>query len=139
MNYRKSLLLNSNKNVLNYLAFELSNSNKNVLNIERFCNCRWSCSFPLSDISCCTVCTQSWTFLIVFLTWKVNSVILFWTLAGVAQWTEGRPVNQGVTGWIPSQSTCLDCRPVSSREGSRGNETLMFLFLPPSPSLKINK
>ena len=28
-------------------------------------------------------------------------------LDGVAQWTEHWPVNQGVTGLIPSQGTCL--------------------------------
>ena len=30
---------------------------------------------------------------------------------GVAQWTEGRPVNQRVSGSIPSQGTCLACGP----------------------------
>ena len=33
------------------------------------------------------------------------------TLAGVAEWTECRPTNQSVTGLIPSQGTCLGCRP----------------------------
>ena len=32
-------------------------------------------------------------------------------LAGVAQWTECRPVSQRVTGLIPNQGTCLGCRP----------------------------
>ena len=32
-------------------------------------------------------------------------------LAGVAQWTECQPVNQGVTGSIPSRGTCLGCEP----------------------------
>ena len=32
-------------------------------------------------------------------------------LAGVAQWTESRPVNQKVTGLIPSQGTCLSYGP----------------------------
>ena len=32
-------------------------------------------------------------------------------LAGVAQWIECQPVNQRVTGSIPSQGTCLGCRP----------------------------
>ena len=32
-------------------------------------------------------------------------------LAGVAQWIEHQPVNQRVTGLIPSQATCLGCRP----------------------------
>ena len=32
-------------------------------------------------------------------------------LAGVAQWIEHWPANQRVTSSIPSQGTCLDCRP----------------------------
>ena len=59
-------------------------------------------------------------------------------LAGVTQWIECRPVNQRVSGSIPSQGTCLGC-------GLRGNP-LMFLShidvsLPFSLplSLKINK
>ena len=31
--------------------------------------------------------------------------------AGVAQWIECWPVNQGVMGYIPSQGTCLSCWP----------------------------
>ena len=34
-----------------------------------------------------------------------------WALAGVAQWIEHQPVNQRVTGLMPSQGTCLGCRP----------------------------
>ena len=34
-----------------------------------------------------------------------------WPLAGVAQRSECWPVNQKVTGWIPSQGTCLGCGP----------------------------
>ena len=33
------------------------------------------------------------------------------TLGGVAQWIESWPANQKVTGLIPSQGTCLGCRP----------------------------
>ena len=32
-------------------------------------------------------------------------------LAGVAQWIERWPANQGVAGLIPSQGTCLGCGP----------------------------
>ena len=32
-------------------------------------------------------------------------------LAGVAQWTELQPANQRVASLIPSQGTCLGCRP----------------------------
>ena len=34
-----------------------------------------------------------------------------WALAGVAQWIEWWPVNQGVAGSIPSQGTSLGCWP----------------------------
>ena len=34
-------------------------------------------------------------------------------LAGVAQWIERQPENQGVTGSIPNQGICLGCRPRS--------------------------
>ena len=37
-------------------------------------------------------------------------------LAVVAQWIELWPVNQKVTGSIPSQDTLLDCRPAPQRE-----------------------
>ena len=37
-------------------------------------------------------------------------------LAVVAQWTECRPMNQKVTGSIPSQGTCQGCGPVSKRQ-----------------------
>ena len=32
-------------------------------------------------------------------------------LAGVVQWIECGPVNQGFADSIPSQGTCLGCRP----------------------------
>ena len=32
-------------------------------------------------------------------------------LAGVAQWIEQQPANRKVASSIPSQSTCLGCRP----------------------------
>ena len=57
-------------------------------------------------------------------------------LAGVAQWTEYRPMNQRVTGLIPNQSTCLGCGPgpqwwVCKRQPHIG--VSLPLFLPPSP------
>ena len=59
-------------------------------------------------------------------------------LAGVAQWIEP---NQRVAGWIPSQDTCLGCRPGPSMGHVRGNHTLMFLSLSFSlpPPLSKNK
>ena len=39
-------------------------------------------------------------------------------LAGVAQWIECWPVNQRVAGLIPSQGTCLGCRPGSPVGGT---------------------
>ena len=58
-------------------------------------------------------------------------------LAGVAQWIECRPVNQRVTGSIPSQGTCLGCRHIPSRGRAKGNHTdvSLPLFHPPFPSL----
>ena len=47
-------------------------------------------------------------------------------LAGVAQWTECQPVKQRVAGSIPSQVTCLGCRPGPSVGHTKGNNTLMF-------------
>ena len=61
-------------------------------------------------------------------------------LAGAAQWMEYQTVNQKVTSWIPSQGTCLDCRPGPRRGHMRSNHILMFLSLSiPSLYLKINK
>ena len=55
-------------------------------------------------------------------------------LAGVAQWIELWPANQGVAGLIPSQGTCLGCRHM------RENHTSTFLSLSALPlCLKINK
>ena len=49
-------------------------------------------------------------------------------LAHVAQCIEGWPVNRKVAGSIPSQGTCLGCRPgPQGGEHMRGNHTLMFL------------
>ena len=42
---------------------------------------------------------------------KIYHKLFFWALAGVAQWIECQPVNQRVAGSIPSQDTCLGCRP----------------------------
>ena len=42
---------------------------------------------------------------------KIQSEMKNTGLAGVAQWIENHPVNQKVAGSIPSQGTCLGCRP----------------------------
>ena len=61
-------------------------------------------------------------------------------LAGVAQWTEHQPGNQRVTSSIPSQGTCLGCRPCPQQGCMRGNHTLKVLSLSPSlPLYKILK
>ena len=64
-------------------------------------------------------------------------------LAGVAQRTEHWPVKLKVTGSIPSQGTCLGCRPgpqlgACEREVIDVSHTWLFLSLSPSlpPSLK---
>ena len=53
---------------------------------------------------------------------------------GVAQWTECQPVNQGVTGLIPH----LGCM-AGFRAGQPHIDVSLPLFLPPFPSLKMNK
>ena len=63
-------------------------------------------------------------------------------LAGVAQWTECPPANQRVTGLIPSQGTCLGCRP-GPQQGAHEWQPYTDVSLPLSPSLsfslRINK
>ena len=69
----------------------------------------------------------------------LNNKIQYSALAGVAQWIEHQPANQSVTGLIPSQGTCLGCRPGPSWGCTRGKHTLMFLSLSfslPSPLSK---
>ena len=74
---------------------------------------------------------------------KVNKIFLKSekkrkALAGMAQWIECWPANQRVIGSVPSQGTCLGCRPdqVPSKGRVRSNHTLVFLsFLPPFPSV----
>ena len=51
-------------------------------------------------------------------------------LTGLAQWIKCQPVNQSVSGLIPSQGTCLGCGPGPQWGHTRGNHTLMFLSLP---------
>ena len=41
----------------------------------------------------------------------VNLLKTLIALAGVARWIEHQPVNQRVASSIPSQGTCLGCRP----------------------------
>ena len=48
---------------------------------------------------------------------------------GVAQWIEHRPANQRVASSIPSQGTCLGCRPGPWY----GAAMFLSLFLPPFP------
>ena len=55
-------------------------------------------------------------------------------LAGVAQWIEHRPANQGVAGSIPGQVTCLGCGPgpqLGACEGQPHIDVSLPLFLPP--------
>ena len=63
-------------------------------------------------------------------------------LAGVAQWTERRPVNQKVASSIPSSGTCLGCGP-GPQWGVHERQPHIDVSLPlclPFPSLKkINK
>ena len=62
---------------------------------------------------------------------------IFLALAGVAQWIEHRPANQRATGSIPSQGTCLSCRPGSQNGAHKRQphiDVSLPLFLPPVPS-----
>ena len=57
-------------------------------------------------------------------------------LPGVAQWIEGRPVNRKVAGLIPSQGTCLGCRPAPPLGAHERQPHIdVSLFLTPFPSL----
>ena len=64
-------------------------------------------------------------------------------LAGVAQWIECQPTNQRVTGSIPSLGHMLGVRAMSPAGGAHERqphiEVSLPLFLPPFPSLEINK
>ena len=60
-------------------------------------------------------------------------------LAGVAQWIEHWPENQRVVGLIPSQGTCLGCRPgvqYGAHERQPYIDVSLPLFLPPFPFSK---
>ena len=60
----------------------------------------------------------------------------------MAQWIERRTVNQGVASLIPSQGTCLGCGPGprwGMFEKQPHTDVSLPFFLPPFPSLKINK
>ena len=62
--------------------------------------------------------------------------------AGVAQWIDHWPANQRVASSIPSQGTCLGCGPGpqwGALERQPHTDVSLPLFLPPFPSLKINK
>ena len=64
--------------------------------------------------------------------------IILLALAGVAQWTEQRPVNQRVVSSIPSQGTCLGCGPrpqLGPCETQQHIDVSLLLSLSPFPSL----
>ena len=63
---------------------------------------------------------------------------MIFTLPGVAQWIEHQTVNQRVTGSIPSQGTCLGCRPgpqLGVCERQPPVDVSLPLFFLPFPSL----
>ena len=78
--------------------------------------------------------------------WSINQHLVEkcnTALAGVAQQIEHQPVNQKVTGSIPSQSTCLGCG-LGECERQPIDISLARQCFSPSPSslplsLKINK
>ena len=63
---------------------------------------------------------------------------MFSALASMAQWIELQSMNQRVTGSIPSQGTCLVCRPspqLGAWERKPHIDVSLPVFLPPFPSL----
>ena len=60
---------------------------------------------------------------------KVDCLKGMFASAGVAQWTERRPVHQRVTGLIPSQGTCLGCGPGPQR-GAHEKQPRIDVSLP---------
>ena len=59
-------------------------------------------------------------------------------LVSVAQWLECRPVNQRVSGSIPSLGTCLGCRPgpwLGARKRQTHTDVSLLLFLLPFQSV----
>ena len=77
----------------------------------------------------CSLMSEIKKFIISFSSWSVwrsqSSNISFkkhfLALAGVSQWIERRPVNQKVSGSVPSQGTCLGCGPGPQLGRARGN------------------
>ena len=59
-------------------------------------------------------------------------------LAGVAQCIDYEPVNQRVTGSIPSQGTCLGCRP-GPQQGVHERQPHIDVCPSLSPSLPLSK
>ena len=59
-------------------------------------------------------------------------------LAGMAQWIECQPVNQSIASSIPSQGTCLGCRP-GPQLGVHERQPHVDVSLPLSPSIPISK
>ena len=79
---------------------------------------------------------------VLFYFFKVEHLIIMkyermWSkasLPGVAQWVECGTVNKKVTGSIPSQSTCLGCRPgpqCGVHERQLHSDVSLPLFLSP--------
>ena len=70
----------------------------------------------------------------------INALIKMYQYSpgGVAQWIECQPVNQTVAGSIPSQGTCLRCKPDPQWGACKRQphiDVSLLLFLPPFPSL----
>ena len=62
---------------------------------------------------------------------------MYQALAGVAQWIECQPTNQRVTGSIPSQGTCLGCRP-GPQQGAGKKQPHIDVSPSLSPSLLLS-
>ena len=89
---------------------------------------------PIMIVSVSLVATV-WKYVIV-ITYVPFKCIL--ALAGVAQWIEDQPVSRRVAGSIPTQGTCLGCRP-GPQLGAHKRQPHIGVSLPlslPSPLSK---
>ena len=85
--------------------------------------------------------SSKWPSYVLFLVHSLLQITAL-ALAGVAQWTERLTAKQRVASSIPSQGTCLGCRPgphCRVLERQMHIDVSFPLFLRPFSSIKINK
>ena len=88
----------------------MQNIRENILDLQTLiANISYSCQIFEKNNHKLSTCIYWTCELYVLYCGNFKSMRL--ALAGVAQWIECWPVNQRVTGLIPSQGTCLGCWP----------------------------